>query len=239
MLDPRTQMPRYLGITFRGKRRYNEHLSRAVTGGKTHRDCWIRSLISQGLRPGWTVIEFGTGDSWQNRERDLIAEYRLSADLVNHTDGGEGSPGYIPSPELRAKWSQMRKGVKYAPGRRSAMLGKRHSFESREKIRESSTGRHHTTESKAKLALAHTGKILSAEHIKKLASAKRGCTLSPEHKAKIAASTTGRKIVVCVETGQHYASVTQAARAMGVNEASVNQAIRKGCRCKGNQLRFA
>jgi len=49
---------------------------------------------------------------------------------------------------------------------------------------------------------------------------------------------TNRKPVFCIEMEQTYPSVTAAAKALGVNEASVNQAIRKGCRCKGNHFRF-
>jgi len=59
-----------------------------------------------------------------------------------------------------------------------------------------------------------------------------------DHRARISATVTNRKPVFCIEMEQTYPSVTAAAKALGVNEASVNQAIRKGCRCKGNHFRF-
>lgn len=238
LIDPRTDRVRYVGATLRGKKRFNEHLSRAVTSGKTHRDCWIRSLIALGLRPIYQVIEQGEGDGWQEAERRWIAHYRETSDLVNLTDGGEGFPGYIPSPELRQKWSVMRAGVPYPPDRVPAMKGKHHTPEARAKIGAAGTGRRHTRETREKLSKAHKGKVLSAEHIEKMAAAKRGKRHTPEHNAKIAASTTNRKPVMCVETGETYPSVTTAARSLGVTEASVYQAIRKGCRCKGNHFRF-
>ncbi|MBP8289483.1 MAG: hypothetical protein KAX51_06740 [Chromatiaceae bacterium] len=236
--DPLTLKVRYVGITFRGKRRLNEHLSRAVNGGKTHRDCWIRGLIASGMRPLFLVIEHGCGAGWQDAERLWITRFRESCDLVNHTDGGDGTPGCIPSPELRSKWSSMRAGVPYPPGRVGGMKGKNHTPEAREKIRQAALGRHHTKESKSKLSDAHQGKQLSEEHKKKLSAIHKGKVLTEEHKNKIAESTTGRKPVVCVETGEMYPSITAAAHALMVSESSVSLAIRKGGRCQGRHWKF-
>src|ERR1044072_2158681 len=93
--DPRTNQIRYVGVTFRGRVRLNEHLSHAMTGGNTYRDRWIRSLIMAGVRPLYAVIEEGQGEGWQEAERQWIAFYRLTINLVNRTDGGEGFPGYV------------------------------------------------------------------------------------------------------------------------------------------------
>lgn len=237
--DPRTGKLRYVGVTFRGRRRLNEHLSRAVTGrGRTHRDCWLRSLLRLGLRPVLSVLEAGSGEGWQERERYWIALHRPAGDLVNHTDGGEGTPGYVPTLATRAKWSAMRRGVKYRPGRRGAMLGRRHSASARLLIAAASTGRLHTLETRARIALAATERGVPRGTVEASAASRRGVPLTDEHRQKIAATTTNRKPVVCVETGDSFPSITAAARALGVNEASVYQAIRKGCRCKGNHYRL-
>lgn len=238
MADPRTGEIRYVGVTFRGMRRLAEHISRTRSGGRCYRECWIRSLLNVGLKPTYQVVQSGCGDGWQEAERSLIAEFRRSHRLVNLTDGGEGLPGYIPTPELRRKWSAMRKGVKYAPGRVPAMKGRSHTPESREKIRIAGMGRKHTTESKAKLSMARKGKNLSPEQIEKLVKAHRGKKLTEEHRHKIAAATTNRKPIISIETGQIFASITEASKILGVNEASVYQSIRKGCRCKGNHFRL-
>ncbi len=234
--DPRTKEVRYIGVSVRPKARYNEHLSRAVKGGNTHRDCWIRSLLIQEIRPDYSVLEVTTADNWQERERFWIAEYRSSGHLTNLTDGGDGLPGYVPTPELREKWSQMRRGVKYAPGRRSGMFGKNHTPETRKKIADAGK-RPCKPETRRKIAQKAKGRDMSAL-IEKSADNRRGVPLSEEHRAKIIAKTTGRKPVLCIETGEVFPSITAAARHFGVNEASVNQAIRKGCRCKGNHYRF-
>lgn len=230
--DPRTQVVRYVGITFRGElRRLTEHISRAVRGGCTHRDCWIRSLINEGLRPTLCLLQRGAGDGWQDAERAWIGSYPR-ATLTNHTDGGDGTPGLSPSPELRQKWSAMRRGVKYSPGRVSAMLGKTHSPAAVEKIRASSSGRRHTDDTRAKLSAAHRGKVISEAQRAKLSAAHTGKTLSEEHKSKITASSRGVR-VLCVETGEVFASVSAAARFVAAPEQSISQATRKGCRCRG------
>ena len=231
--DPITGEVRYVGVTFRRKARIREHMSRAVTGGKTHRDCWIRSLILQGLRPLYTIVEAGEGKGWETSEQTWIAHYRLATRLVNHTNGGEGLPGYIPTEALRQKWSTMRAGVPYAPGRIPGMLGKTHTPEARAKISAASKTRRHTASSKAKLSAAHTGKKLSPAHIAKLSAAKKGTKATPEARAKMSASKHNKQPVRCIETGETFASITDAARQLAVNEASIYQAIRKGCRCKG------
>lgn len=237
LTDPRTSLVRYVGVTFRRKSRLNEHMSRAVRGGKTHRDCWLRSLIAAGLRPVYRELEIGSGDGWPNRERSWIAAYRST--LTNHTDGGEGTPGYVPTPELRAKWSAMRTGVPYPPGRRSAMLGKEHTPQAIEKIKRASTGRKMPDSMRAGVSAARKGKPLPLAQRQKLAKSHRGKRLSEEHRRKIAAAAVGRKPVECIETGQVFASIAEAARMLGVNEASIYQAIHKGCCCKGNHYRRA
>lgn len=212
--DPRTGDTRYVGATFRGNRRLNEHMSRAVTGGRTHRDCWIRSLITMGLRPTLKVLEQGAGEGWQDREKFWIAEHRLTGDLVNHTDGGEGFLGYVPTPELRAKWSAMRRGVPYAPGRVPGMKGKHHTPEVREKIREASTGLKRTEETRKRMSDA--AKIRGME----------------------AALSARRKRVVCVETGESFESLAALVRSLKVNRSTISQAIRNGSRCKGNHYKY-
>lgn len=237
LTDPRDQAVRYVGVTFRAKQRFTEHISKAIRGGQTHRDCWIRSLLTEGFKPLYRVVSSGSSADWQRAECRWIAKLRLTCDLLNHTDGGEGTPGIVPSPELRRKWSLMRKGVKYAPDRTRPMAGKRHSEEAREKIRQASTGRAHTPEAKAKVSAARLGQTLTQEHREKLSKAHQGKVLTLEHRRKIAATTTNRRPILCVETGEIFASVTAASKALGVSESSIYQAVQKPCRCKGFHLR--
>jgi len=116
------------------------------------------------------------------------------------------------------------------------MTGRRHTVEARAKIAAAGTGRAHTEDSKAILSAKHKGKIISAEQRAKMSKARIGIPLSEEWKQKIAQSTTGRKPVMCVETGEVFASITAAARVLGVAESGVNAAVRRGGRCKGRHF---
>ena len=234
--DPRAAgVPRYIGVTFRGvARRVVEHVCRARTGGRTHRDCWLRSLLAAGVEPAVDVVQSGRGEGWQEAERSWIAKHRQA--LVNSTDGGEGAPGLVCSDEAKAAMSLARRGKKYAPGRVPAMLGRSHSVEAKAKIADAGRGRAHTSHSKALLSAAHAGKALSKEHRAKLRDSKLGGTLTPEHRQKIAASTKGRAPVRCVETGEVFPSITAAARSLKATESGVSQACARGCRCSGVHL---
>lgn len=239
LTDPTTEHIRYVGVTVCSlKKRFGEHLSKAIHRGRTHRDCWIRSLLTNGHAPIIKEIDQATEMNWQEKERYWIAEYRKTYQLVNHTNGGEGTPGMKWSAEFRRKYSAARKGVPYPPGRKSAMLGKHHTLEAIEKIRQAGIGRKLTKYQIEKMAAAKRGKRLSPEHIAKLVKWHTGKILTQEHRNKIAASTKSRKPVICIETGVSYPSITATAKVLLVNEASINQSIRKGIRCRGCHYRF-
>ena len=236
LTDPRTNQIRYIGITFRGKARFREHLSRAITGGKTHRDCWIRSLVLLGLRPIYFILEIGDDSNWQLRERFWISQHRKT--LTNHTDGGDGTPGCIPTQELRRKWSEQRKGVSYLPGRIPGMKGKTHSMESRRKISVAGRGRKCTEQTKLRMSIAAKQRGISRAAIDASIAARRGRKHTDEHKQKIADSTKTRKPVVCIETGEIFPSVKAVMRRLIVPHSSVYQAIQKQCRCRGFHFQF-
>lgn len=236
--DPRTHEVRYVGVTFRGKKRYNEHISRAMTGGKTHRDCWIRSLITAGMRPLYRVVETGSGDGWQDAERVWIAKYRQSERLVNHTDGGDGTPGLPISPEMRRKLSEARRGVPYLPGRISAMKGRKHTLEALEKIRVASKGRKMPDSMRRKLSVLRKQTPTSPEQRARMHAASRETRQTPEfrQKAMDAHAHQGKK-VLCVETGAVFPSINAAARSIGVSKGAIQFALRRATPCKGHTLK--
>lgn len=237
--DPRSMEVRYVGVTFRHKQRYNEHISRAIAGGKTHRDCWIRSLISAGIRPLYQVTQSGTGEGWQEAERHWIAFYRTQFDLTNLTDGGDGTPGIVPSPELRQKWSKMRAGTKYARGRVSAMKGKKHSPEAVEKIRKAGTGRKHSEEAKKKMGEIAKKRGISPELQARLIAASNTTKQTDEFKRQaIASHAFQSKQIVCVETGEIFPSIRTAARAIGASKSAVQFALQRNTPCKGYTLKL-
>lgn len=235
--DPRTHEVRYVGVTFRLRQRFTEHVSRAQEQ-TTYKANWIKQLLREELRPILTVVDQGTGN-WVMAEQNWINYYRnLGARLTNLTDGGEGTPGYVPSEELRGKWRKQRRGKTYKGIRPGGMTGKTHSASARAKIAEAGRNRKHTEESRAKLSAQKKGKPLPMATVQASITVRLGRPLTEEHKSKIAATTKNRKPVECIETGEQYASITAVARVLGVTESSVYQALRKGSRCKGYHWRF-
>jgi group I intron endonuclease len=183
--DPRNGVVRYVGKANNPKRRLAMHLRKASKGQEhNHRICWLLGLIRAGIRPIISILETGIGSGWQEAEKKWIRAFRdLGNDLVNATDGGEGTEGYVQSMEHRAKISDAMKRT-MTPERRA-------------RIAETSLGRRHTPESKAKLSAKHRGKTLSPEHRAKLGAAHVGNPYEYKHsletKAKISASNKGKQ----------------------------------------------
>jgi len=118
--NPRTGEVRYIGWTSRSvKLRLKAHIDSALAAGRvrgSHKNRWVLSLLSIGLRPELEVIETGTGDGWAEAERRWIATYReRNANLLNRSDGGEGNPGCVFSAKARQKISETAKSWKRSP----------------------------------------------------------------------------------------------------------------------------
>jgi group I intron endonuclease len=99
----------------------------------------------------------------------------------NLTSGGEGSPDCKHSAEVRARWSQQRKGRpswntgKKCPqlgisrfGADNPFFGKTHTEEVRKIISQSNKGRIPTPEMRAQMSLIKTGFVHSEDSIKKM-----------------------------------------------------------------------
>lgn len=105
------------------------------------------------------------------------------------------------------------------------------------------TGRKHTDEQRCKISESNKDKPKSEEHKKALKEAKKrffenggkvwnyGKNLSKEHKDKLSEAHKGKKspvcrMVICVETGEIFESVTDAHRRTGLGE----ETIRRSCK---------
>lgn len=87
--DPRDDAIRYVGKTVKSlPKRRAQHVYSAITGGKCHRDKWIRVLLREGLKPDITLIEITSEEEWEVREIYWIAEYNKTHNLTNHELGG-------------------------------------------------------------------------------------------------------------------------------------------------------
>lgn len=143
LIDPRTDSVRYVGKTVQTpRRRLRRHLAESyMAAGTTHKDRWLRSLKAVGLEPRIEVIDRCSSlEELSAAERRHIARLRaLGVNLVNATDGGDGTGGWHHTAESRAKIS-------------AALRGRVMSDDHRRNIGLSSVGRKATEETRAKLS---------------------------------------------------------------------------------------
>jgi hypothetical protein len=99
--------------------------------------------------------------------------------LVNLTDGGEGSVGYVQSEEAKRKMSEAKKGK---PPHNKGKKGTPPSEETKQKLSEAHKGRIFSEETKQKLSEANKGKLHTEEAKQKISQAKKG--KSPWNKGK-------------------------------------------------------
>lgn len=177
LVDPRSEQPRYVGWTVNARTRLRDHTKASQLAKGTRRDRWIAGLIECGLKPVMTVVEHGVGPGWADAERRWIAHFRTAgADLTNHTDGGEGTPGRLHTDDAKARMSAKRKGVKPHPNAIAATValrkGQKDSLEKIEARMSAVRGVPKSAEHRAKLAEANRGKIASAETRAKMKAAR-------------------------------------------------------------------
>lgn len=151
--DSSTSTIRYIGKTDNPASRVAKHVCEARSGDKTHRLCWIRSLMARGLRPKLVVLRAVSKKDWPEWEKSYIeAAIALGLRLTNANMGGEG--GQSPSQETREKMSRAKVGKPFSVAHKSAI--------SRSKL-----GKRQSATHRANNSAARTGKPLSEEHCEK------------------------------------------------------------------------
>jgi hypothetical protein len=179
---PTTGELRYIGKTTESlERRMSAHRRDAKSLRRRHVYNWWRSLEGE---PVLRVLAQCQASAAGSMERTLIAAFRAKgARLTNLTDGGEGVPGRVCSPETRAKMS-------------ASNVGKKRTAETRARISAAQKGRVHSAERRAKNSAANKGKKLTEEHKARISAAQKGKRHSAETRAKIGAArraTAARK----------------------------------------------
>lgn len=116
LAHPITLEVRYVGKTSTSLNlRYNTHVDKSKHK-RTHKDCWIQSLLAKGLKPVLEILEECDEDNWIEREVYWISQMKTwGFNLVNHTEGGEGHSGYKKGPmseEQKRKISESKKGIR-------------------------------------------------------------------------------------------------------------------------------
>jgi len=217
LIDPRyPDDVRYVGITNDMKSRFRRHIRDAETGKRNHRTCWVKSLLQEGITPLMTIIDETNNENWVQCEMEWIAYYRaIGCDLVNGTDGGDGSRGYVPSEETRRKLAEK---------------GRHHSEESRQKISLKNKGKKRSDETRRKMS--EYGKNRSDEHLRKLSeSGKKRPPRSKETFRKQSANNPRRKPVLQYDKFGHFIrqwdSARQAGIQLGINPSNIRQCCKR------------
>lgn len=187
--DPRDGETRYVGVTHKGlANRLKRHINSAKNP-KTHKEFWVRSVLRSGHIPVIEGLEFGGTDSWQDAEIRWIKDLRSQGcDLTNLTDGGDGTLGWNPTPQTRAKMSEHMRGRD---------KGKIYSAEARQRNSEAQKARFEyeksvgivrsrpsvSEDTRARMVLAQKGKKASEETKARLSVAHQNPT--PETRKKL------------------------------------------------------
>lgn len=133
LYDPRRQTDevRYVGLVLGDKdpkERRREHLAEALRGTRGHKNNWIRKCIAEGIPPEVETLEADVPeDQLGEHERGWIRYgHEIGWKLTNGTAGGEGTVGYVPTPEAIRNHSEGAKRMWEDPEYRQIMsdLGK-------------------------------------------------------------------------------------------------------------------
>jgi len=132
--DPRTKLVRYVGWTRQSMvARLGEHIADSVSSQKTHKQKWILSMLSIGIKPTAEILQEGEGAGWAEAEQYWIKRHRSSgAKLTNGTDGGDGIIG-LPS-QIRAQ-ACLKRVANIGPERLSEIARKREANKTPEQRR--------------------------------------------------------------------------------------------------------
>ena len=186
LIDPRSRFIRYVGLSATGMARPRRHRYPSRQVGYSHRECWLRELVSAGLDFQIAILEVTSSrDNLPELERWWIAFGRACGwPLTNLTDGGEGAAGHR-MPETT------RKAI------RAANLGSKRTLEQKARM---SAARfelfNRRPDLRARLGTWSRGRKPSPEALAKMSA--NSASRRPEVWQKIAAKT--RERVVSAET---------------------------------------
>lgn len=174
-------------------------------------------------------------------EQALIARLRPA---YNQTNGGEFTSGRRVSPETAAKIAAGNRGKKRTPEQIAA-----NSRQARERWRSK------PPEWKATILEALARGRRNVDQVKRIAAvrtARKGVPLSPEARERLIASQKGiprskehidkirlkkQKAVICLDTGEEFASELEASAALGISNGNIGRACH-GQRHSAGGLRF-
>jgi len=155
-LRDETGFVRYVGKTqCRLHKRLSAHLQRARRGCVSHKDSWLRNMLSKGFIPKIDLITEVNGDGCTVEQKYISYLRSHGVPLVNATDGGDGLIN--PSIETRIKMGR-------------SQLGRKHSEETKRKIGDKILGIRRSTETRKLMSLSLMGRVCSSETRRKISN---------------------------------------------------------------------
>lgn len=165
--DPKSLTIRYVGKTNNLKKRYAYHLHSSRLNGKTKLKRWLKTLLSESLKPIMEEIEEIDVSNWELREKYWIAFYKeKGCDLCNHTEGGYGISSCSEETKNKLRENNKRNIEKYR-----------------------------TPEFRAKISLLSKNMVRTEEHSRKISESKKGVKRSKETIDKISAARKGKRYI--------------------------------------------
>jgi hypothetical protein len=199
LVDPESKAVRYIGKAKRLQVRIQQHPYRKHNVRLFN---WIQTLKAAGTRPEVLTLEHTDSESWSDRERHWIREYRETGhDLLNIAVGGDGIERL--SEEVCQHLSQIRRLRKLSSEHRRTFVESgqiaAQTAEARARRIASLTGKPsplrgrsiHSDASRERISKAHKGMPKSVETKAKLRAANLGHKDSPEVRAKKSVSHRG------------------------------------------------
>ncbi len=110
LIDPRTNLVKYVGKTINPKIRFRTYIKQAKKGKRNNLVInWVKSLLKSDLEPKMEIIDEIEGE-WEWLEQYWISQFRVwGFELKNMTDGGDANP--MDNPEVRLKISNHMKNL--------------------------------------------------------------------------------------------------------------------------------
>lgn len=167
---------------------------------------WKRTVAKYGMEVK-ILSYFETEEEAFREEKLLIKSFKDSGiKLVNLTDGGEGATGYKWTPEQIERWKSV---ISINP-----MLGKKHSDETKAKIRAKAIGRVVSESARAKISEKMKVRVFSDSHRENLKKASSG----------------GRNPMAkkCVVHGIAYECANDAAIVLGISKTTIARKCKRG-----------
>jgi group I intron endonuclease len=110
LVDPRTNLVKYVGKTINPKMRFRTYIKQAKSGKRNNLVInWVKSLLKENLLPKMEIIDSIEGE-WEWLEVYWISQFKTwGFNLKNMTDGGDANP--MNNPDVRLKISNHMKNI--------------------------------------------------------------------------------------------------------------------------------